>query len=233
MTSELRHYLHKSMRFKYEQPTPDAPKDFWKEMSDEIINKNVIEVMYTNLKDAKIIPPTSSNFYFLSPSSNIATHERWLFDLDAATRTGKGTFIAGDLVKLQYPREARNLSLGNSTFRYRRMDAHAIAIADGKVDLLWDRKGWLWYVLFNLVNRGPEDVQLAIAAFQEYARLLKPEAYLVVDGRDVQGERSTKTLLHERMQKNPDIAQYVEHTFTPREVGTDLATVLTLQKKSA
>jgi hypothetical protein len=72
-------------------------RHLWKLNSDEHFTPEVVRGVYRNLVDAGVIPSPENDFLFVSPTANVPTHETTLFNQDQKTRTGKATFLVGDI----------------------------------------------------------------------------------------------------------------------------------------
>lgn len=147
----------------------------WKAESDALITPEVIREIYHLLKDKGAIPPAENEFIFVSPTANIPTHEATLFTEDSHTRTGSSKFFVGDISRVEVPLDDVSKKTANGTFQYFRWDAEHLPLKDETVDVIWDRKGWLWHLAMDGSSNK------VLKAFTQYYRLLKPGGSIVVD----------------------------------------------------
>lgn len=150
----------------------------WKEQSDRKFSPADARCVYRLLQQNRIIPPPEHDMVFLSPTANKPTHEIAMWQEDLLTRQGRTHFMAGDLI-IQ-PDYYQIIPPSPDPLRHRftleAMNAFELDNPDQSVDLLWDRKGWLWYC-----TRMPASRPFIEQAFDEYKRVLKPGGSIVID----------------------------------------------------
>lgn len=148
----------------------------WKQRADRFFKPGNAVNVYRGLAQAGFIPSPEKDFVFVSPTANKPTHEHAIFEEDSKTRTGRGTFLTGDMCDVgpegTFTRRGR---VKNSRFRFKKLDAESLAIRPGRVHCLWDRKGWLWH----LADNG--DAERLIQTLDSYAVLLAENGIVVTD----------------------------------------------------
>jgi hypothetical protein len=156
----------------------------WKDTADRKITPRVIREIWKDLKNhSGIIPGPESQFIFLSPTANIGTHEEVIFQEDAKTRRGRGTFFVGDKARLDIPEHRKSAEINGNVLQYVRLDAGALPFptddaekgTQGRVDMIWDRKGWLWRVAEK------ENASVFLEALNAARGFLKPGGCIVID----------------------------------------------------
>jgi SAM-dependent methyltransferase len=146
----------------------------WKTYSDKKFSPLDAKIVFRNLQDSGIIPPAQKDFTFLSPTANTATHERAMWEEDKNTRTGKSTFVVGDLSVLirKQPLDTDSNHLFQSIY----LNAFQLPLGNGCIDLIFDRKGWIWHCAANIEYR-----QYLLPTLAEYQRVLAPGGSIVFD----------------------------------------------------
>jgi len=119
----------------------------WKDK--EFFSPEDAVVVWDSVKDRLGITD-QQELVFVSPTSNIPTHEYAIFEHEA-DRSGPTRFITGDKERLN-PKlilaKAAQLQDTNSNISFEFQggrDAQGLLRAVGEVDIIWDRKGKLWY----------------------------------------------------------------------------------------
>jgi hypothetical protein len=154
-----------------------AKSDVWKEMSDHLFSPQMAVTVYRALEEARVIPPRGAPLVFFGATANIATHEQAIFD-ERRRGGGESIFVVGDRAEVR-PKTA-SASSGEASFQFLRWDASKPPVRRGTVDVIWDRKGWLWYGA-HVKPTTVVNVERTLASLAEYARLLKPGGCIVVD----------------------------------------------------
>ena len=147
----------------------------WKQDSDKLFTPEQVRGLYHEMAERKIIPDKDQDFVFVSPTANIPTHERTFFEEDQKERKGRGTFLVGDISRLNVDAADFQKISETGVFQYFRWDAEYLPIKNGSVDMLWDRKGWLWYLAEK------NDSQRFMETIQQYYDLLRDGGCVVVD----------------------------------------------------
>lgn len=187
----------------------------WKEASDTLFGpEHAIEV-WQRIESEELLPPPSQHLVIVSAASHIPTHERALFTHIAETRPGGCTFFAEDI---QNPKHwsatdqavATPIHTPTSDFQFIQSDARNIPVARGSVDVLFDRKGWIWHAS----NVNTLNTKRVFTAFEHYYQLLKPGGILVVDA--ISGFREYLEQLTEEQQNR--ILASIGKNMDPREV---------------
>lgn len=152
---------------------------FWKADSDRLFGPTEAVKVWELLSDAGLIPSIDSNLVFVSPTANIPTHEIAIWKDDSRTRGGSSLFLCGDILSLKPNQLVKQASFPGSVehrFCYFRWDAEALPLRPGSVDVILDRKGWIWHCAKDSKNK----LRLA-EAFKSYHGLLKKNGCLVLD----------------------------------------------------
>lgn len=167
--------IHREMSNLYVQGRRGFAPGAWKIENDSVITSDVVSSIIQDLVSEGVISRLSDHFVFLSPTANIPTHEITCFEYITQTLKVPSTFIAGDIC--EYPLNTDHIYRENegSSFQYVRLDAQQLPIRDSSVDLIWDRKGWLWHV-----SRSYDQEQI-LNALMEYYRVLRPGGAIVID----------------------------------------------------
>jgi hypothetical protein len=147
----------------------------WKLESDQIITPEVIDRIYDHLRSYRILPAPHLPLTFVSPTANIPTHELSFFNKDSETRTAESLFLVGDISSLPLEPTQKQEQRGNKTLQYFRWDAHELPLSPQSVDIIWDRKGWLWHIL------SEKNEVLMIETMKNYFELLRPNGAIVID----------------------------------------------------
>lgn len=151
----------------------------WKADSDRFFGPTQAVEVWGLLSDAGLSPSIDSDLVFVSPTANIPTHEVAIWQAGSATRRGSNLFLCGDMLPIK-PNHIlkQTFLLGSSEHRfcYFRWDAEALPLRPGSVDVIWDRKGWLWHC----AEDSRDKLRLA-EAFRSYYDLLKGNGCLVLD----------------------------------------------------
>lgn len=186
--------------FKYDMMGKYAPGDqeinSWKEVADGYFGREEAVTVLNSLRE--FLPSADKDLVFLSPTANYPTHEEAMYWEAIHTRTGKTTFLVGDISKIKPTKILEEIAPYNNEdhqFTYFRWDADRLPIKKGSVDVLWDRKGWLWHS----ANEGGN--KMVLKALRQYRDLLKPGGIIVTDaiqGRALQDEFSTVDLITSR-----------------------------------
>ncbi|MDP3725771.1 MAG: class I SAM-dependent methyltransferase [bacterium] len=150
-------------------------KGTWKKETDLIFGPEQVKNLYQLMQKREIIPPPDKEIVFLSPTANIPTHEISFFEKDKETRRAKGLFLVGDISELELQQDQVQRTSQDHHFQYFRWDAEHLPIKDRSVDVIWDRKGWLWHC----ANR--KDIERLLETFQQYQKLLKDGGSIIVD----------------------------------------------------
>lgn len=151
-------------------------KDAWKRISDGKCGPEVIEEIYELLKGSLLYwPESKGSCLIVSPTANRATHERQLFALESARHQGPLTFLAGDWHRFPNQSQVIETDGGSHIFQTYQGDAHHLPVADNSVDVIWDRKGWLWHV------SDKKNPQLIVEVLEQYQSKLKEGGVLVFD----------------------------------------------------
>ena len=150
-------------------------KGKWKEDTDHIVGPEVIRGIYHELSNAGYVPPPERDFIFVSPTANIPTHEITFFHEDQRFRKGHALFLAGDISDVAVDRSDIRRDEEQGIFQYFKWDASNMPVRGGSVDMLWDRKGWLWHAAYT---KRPKQF---LESLENYHRLLKDNGCVVVD----------------------------------------------------
>jgi hypothetical protein len=209
-------------------------RHLWKLNSDEHFTPEVVRGVYRNLVDAGVIPSPENDFLFVSPTANVPTHETTLFNQDQKTRTGKATFLVGDMCPTPLCPESISKKTDTGSFQYFRWDAETLPIKPGVADMIWDRKGWLWHAARDL---SPERFILAL---HRYYEILKTGGSLVIDHADraatkanLEFEASTVRVIREcQIPRSPDLEDTARIMFEVKVVGTGLGRVNVMRKRT-
>lgn len=161
-------------------------RDSWKADSDRLFGSEEAVSVWKSLIRAALVPPTDRDLLFVSPTAAQPTHEFAIWEFEVTQRTGRARFLAGDIreISLEDLRPKRQAVISESgrtdcSFDYFRWDAERLPIREHSVDVLWDRKGWLWHCSRNF--KEPERLRQSC---QSYYDLLSPGGCLVVDSID-------------------------------------------------
>ncbi len=158
----------------------------WKDYSDTYFGPTEARATYNALYHAAIIPGPGAPLRFVSAAANSATHEVAMFEHDcrvAPDRKGGRQFIVGDIADVP----ARTLpgpTFGDG-FLHVRWNAAQLPLAPGSVDVLWDRKGCVWFALMNDYQNPNQGLGrsplMALAVLAHYHEILKPGGSIVLD----------------------------------------------------
>ncbi|MBI5456270.1 class I SAM-dependent methyltransferase [Candidatus Kaiserbacteria bacterium] len=164
----------------------------WKDKADAIISPEVIRNIWSLLvSSSNTVPSPEKDFIFVSPTANTATHEEIIFNEDAKTRHGHGLFFIGDKARLTIPENRKKIKIRNNDLRYFRWDAKQLPFqvddteknTHGQVDMIWDRKGLLWFSASDGSARG------FLQDLKRFHSILKPGGCVVID--DIEGYYET------------------------------------------
>jgi len=117
--------------------------DDWKERGDNYFGPSEARKAYDLLRAQGVIPP-EGEFNFLSPSANIASHERCIFERDRECSPDRARhFVCTDLCesivkKVQF-------TLSEEGFEYYAANVFEQKHPKGYFDVIWDRRGALWH----------------------------------------------------------------------------------------
>ncbi len=215
----------------------------WKDYSDKYFGPLEARATYDMLRRAGVIPPPGAPLRFVSAAANSASQEAAMFERDRETspdRKGGCQFIVGDLAEIA-TRALPGPTYGG-TFLHVRWNASQLPLAPGSVDVLWDRKGCLWFALMNdhlnqnqRIGRSP---LLALAVLRHYEEVLKPGGSLVLDaipkGLLPEVERSTSDAIETvTLASTIDVLHLLKTRFDVRYVGEGVTRCLVLTKRSA
>lgn len=206
---------------------PGAEASPWKEQ--ELFSPEDAVVVWENVKQALNITP-ETDITFLSPTSNAPTHEFAILQHEAPIHTGNIEIITSDVVEDLYPKslleEAAQYTNDHIHFSFSdQTPAGYPHMPDGAIDVLWDRKGYLWH------TTDPKK------ALEEFDRLLAPGGALVIDadyGTDEGGGSildSTNMRLEAMGENNPLNSAEVKAKFDTFMVGEGKYRVRILRKK--
>lgn len=151
----------------------------WKTDSDKFFGpKEAVEV-WRMLKNSGLVPGENEDIVFVSPTANTPTHETAIWQEENKTRSGSSTFLVGDLLPIDPKSVIEAANIPDDTqnkFTYFHWDAEALPIQNNSVDVIWDRKGWVWHAVYNF-----QDSERLDKAFKDYHELLKPGGIIVLD----------------------------------------------------
>lgn len=195
--SELE-YLVEDIRTKY---STSEDIHSWKLESDMITTPEMMLQSWQSLKAQGILPSFESDLIFVSPTANYPTHEVAIYKNEITERQGKILFLVGDISDVNPSPLLHENQIQNNQyqqFHYFKWNANALPISNQSVDVIWDRKGWLWHLAENakFLSEG-EGRQMVLSAFDQYFQLLSNKGVLIVDATTStqQAEISTVQLL--------------------------------------
>lgn len=164
----------------YEGKYGPAKRDGWKRSSDKLFGPNEAIAVYQLLTQKGFIPDLSQSFTFLSPTSSYPSHELVTWEHDSNLRTGSNLFLAGDMREINLGTQKPILISTSDEYSHRfnffRWDAENLPFANGSVDIIWDRKGWLWHLSEHIGN-----ADRLLRTLESYRRLLKAGGCIVTD----------------------------------------------------
>lgn len=164
-------------------PEGDFVVGSWKEDSDKLFGPRKAAVVWKLMQNAGLIPPYENGLVFVSPTANIATHELAIWQRDSSQREGKNLFLIGDLLPGLDPKPVlggQDISDDKGhRLAFFRWDAESLPVKPNSVDVIWDRKGWVWHLAAD-IKSNPR----LIRTFRNYHHLLKPGGSLVLDAND-------------------------------------------------
>lgn len=230
----------------------------WKKSSDVLFTPEHSVQVWQNLQNNGMIPALDKDLVCVSPTANIATHERAIWEYDRDSRSGRSLFLVGDLDRIDYTK------IQKPNFQCFRWDAEWLPLNFESVDVIWDRKGFLWYPAsshnkaslkttfydyFVILKQGGCIVIDAIEGFRNYERSLpKDEKNKIIEMRRLynarevtyadylaaylnppgQYEQSTDGLIKET---GFDILKYFPHEYEEHFIGEGLTRVSVIVKR--
>lgn len=147
----------------------------WKVASDRKLGPDCIQHIVTNLIEAGVWPSSRQPMVVLSPTANVPHHELQLWKYAQQIHYAPVTVLASDLINHCQSGEQVSQRAGQHTFQYLQADAALLPICNGSVDILWDRKGWLWHLADTQQVDSLQDTLL------QYKQKLKPQGAIVID----------------------------------------------------
>ena len=214
----------------------------WKTHSDAYFGPAEARATYDVLRAAGIVPPPGASLRFVSAAANSATHEAAMFERDheiSPDRKGGRQFIVGDIAQT-IPGRALPGPTYHGTFLHVRWNAGQLPLAQGSVDVLWDRKGCTWYALMNDYQNPNQNLGrsplMALAVLRNYEEVLKPGGSIVLDaipaGLLPQVERSTPDAIELVSRESQiDVLGLIATRFDVRFVGEGVTRCLVLTKR--
>lgn len=151
------------------------PRGMWKEGSDKLFGAEEVHALYSEMVAQGIVPKPDGDFTFVSPTANVPTHETAFFEADQKVRQGQSRFLVGDISENPLEETQIQQSTETGAFQYFRWDAEHLPIRSASVDMIWDRKGWLWH------TANANKPELFIKALTDYELLLKQGGCIVID----------------------------------------------------
>lgn len=83
--------------------------------------------------------------------------------------------MVGDITPIELEQSQVRRTSKTGEFQYFRWDAEHLPVRNNSVDMIWDRKGWLWHCA------NKKDVGRFLATIDQYRNLLKDGGCIVVD----------------------------------------------------
>ncbi|MBI2022050.1 hypothetical protein HYS93_04210 [Candidatus Daviesbacteria bacterium] len=203
----------------------------WKSDSDRLFGPLQTVAVWQNLIDASLVPVLDTRLVFVSPTAAEPTHELAIWQFERARQRPKSHFLVGDIRQIDpnstYPNlcfstvldEAGSCRRGAIGFQYFRWDAERLPIAPGAVNVLWDRKGWLWHLANDI-----KDPQRLWENFRRYHRILVKDGILVIDAIEgfdrslTDGQRRKLHQMYEEFQKG-EVEKYLPSDIFPDPPG--------------
>lgn len=155
----------------------------WKEFSDGYFNRDQARATYDVLRESGVIPAGDKPLRFVSASANAGTHEVAMYERDAELfpkRPGGRQFMLGDIADVPnraYP----GPSFPRAELMHAQWDGTALPFAHNSTDIIWDRKGCLWFTLTTDKLDGKATPLALLGVLNHYHALLKPGGSIVVD----------------------------------------------------
>ncbi len=155
----------------------------WKEFSDGYFDRDQARATYDVLRESGVIPAPDKPLRFVSASANAATHEAAMYERDvelAPKRPGGRQFMVGDIADVPnraYP----GPPFPRGEFIHSQWDGTALPFAKNSIDVIWDRKGCLWFTLTTDKLDGKATPLALLGVLDHYHSILKPGGSIVVD----------------------------------------------------
>lgn len=193
------------------------PSNLWKERYDKVFGPTQAVQVWLQIRQNGLLPDARGNLTFLSPTSNVPTHEIAIWKEEISQRVGTTRFLVGDLVSIpsigKQLEEVKPYLSDNHKFDYFQWNAEQLPVGNQSVDVIWDRKGWLWHCANIKIASEEKSDAIDILrtrrtvrkklqkAFSEYNRILRVGGILVIDQVDYWYEEffepSTVTMIDE------------------------------------
>ncbi|QQG41934.1 MAG: hypothetical protein HYV90_01320 [Candidatus Woesebacteria bacterium] len=222
------------------------------------VAKNIIDsysqgpdAIYADWKEREALPPyeavdiwrdvsrlffrdKNADLIFLSPTSNLPTHEVAIFKDEVQSRKGSTIFLVGDLANLNPKDElaqVANLQDDKQKFIYFKWDARNLPVKKGTVDSIWDRRGWIWHSANLEDNREKATLDSLI----NYRKMLKKGGIIILDAdygmKSGQRGHSTDSVVRTRIREDFFEKPEIKKMFDSYYIGEDQKRVLVLIKK--
>lgn len=151
----------------------------WKDKADSLFTSGDAVEVWNNIRLQGLLPPPNNDILILSPTAWIPRHEIAIWENETEVRKGNTVVVAGDIRAIDL--DAAECTLppqkNDASFHYIRLNAARIPLRNDSVDVIWDRKGWLWHV----ANEAYGDYMNIECAFDYYHNLLKKNGIIVLD----------------------------------------------------
>ncbi len=142
----------------------------WKKDSDNLFGtKEAVQIWQTLLESCQI-PSFDQELFFFSPTANTGTHEIAIAQYDYKYRNAPSLIVLGDLV--YFTEDTRTKRIHASRIQ---ASASDIPFPHDSLNVIWDRKGWLWYC----ARLGEK--RLIKLAFEHYYEKLVPGGVIIAD----------------------------------------------------
>lgn len=197
------------------------PSNRWKERYDRVFGPTQAVQVWREIRKMGILPDVTRDLTFISPTSNIPTHEIAIWRDEISQRTGTTRFLIGDLISIpsigRQLEEIKPYLSDNHRFNYLQWNAEQLPVENQSVDVIWDRKGWLWHcanIEIASERKGYVDTlrtrqvrrKKLQEALSEYNRILRVGGMIIIDSADYWYEEffelSTVTMVNERADRN-------------------------------
>lgn len=159
----------------------------WKEDSDRLFGPEQAKRVWSNLSESGFLPPLGNDILVMGVSENIPTHLVAIWRDEILSRRGKVNFIAGDMgrysVKELLDKEVKPYLTDDHHFSIVQWDAENLPVLDGKVNVIFDRAGWLWHCA-----REFGDQERLLDTLIQYYKKLTIGGIVVIDSIDGFGE---------------------------------------------
>ena len=142
----------------------------WKSQEDTLFLESQVETTLQILK--KILSEkATAQISILSPTANTASLEARMFKkLKQEKEFSNISFIAGDVADIAIDKE-----VFNNDVLYARFDALNLPFKDNSIDILFDKKGLLWFACeYKKIDKITESLE-------EYFRILKEDGEIIID----------------------------------------------------